>query len=49
LPEKTVGWHESNWPGVWQREIIPMIGERMFSGLYCANDGRADAPALQNY
>lgn len=41
LPEKTVGWLESNWPGVWQREVIPMIDERMFSGLYCANDGRA--------
>jgi len=41
LPEKTVGWLESNWPGVWQREVIPMIDERMFAGLYRANDGRA--------
>jgi len=41
LPEKTVAWLEANWPGVWQREVIPMIDERMFSGLYCANDGRA--------
>jgi len=41
LPEKTRAWLEANWPGVWQREIIPMIDERMFSGLYCADDGRA--------
>lgn len=41
LPEKTLAWLDSNWPGVWRREIIPMIDERMFSNLYCANDGRA--------
>lgn len=41
LPEKTLAWLEANWPGVWQREIVPMINERMFSGLYCADDGRA--------
>jgi len=41
LPEKTLAWLDANWPGVWQREIIPMIDERMFSGMYCANDGRA--------
>ena len=41
LPEKTFAWLDTNWPGVWQREIIPMIDERMFSGLYCPNDGRA--------
>lgn len=41
LPERTVAWLEANWPGVWQREIIPMIDERMFSSLYCKDDGRA--------
>ncbi len=41
LPEKTLLWLDANWPGVWRREIIPMIDERMFSGLYCADDGRA--------
>lgn len=40
LPEKTVERLEADWPGVWQREIIPMINERLFSGLYCADDGR---------
>jgi hypothetical protein len=41
LPEKTVAWLEANWPGVWRRDVIPMIDERHFSGLYCRNDGRA--------
>jgi len=41
LPEKTFTWLDANWPGTWQREIIPMMDERMFSALYCANDGRA--------
>jgi hypothetical protein len=41
LPEKTLAWLEGNWPGVWQREIIPMIDEGQFAGLYCADDGRA--------
>lgn len=41
LPEKTLAWLEANWPGVWQREIIPMIDEKAFRDLYCADDGRA--------
>lgn len=41
LPEKTLSWLEANWPGVWQREIIPMIDEGQFADLYCADDGRA--------
>ena len=41
LPEKTLAWLEANWPGVWQREIIPMIDEAQFADLYCAGDGRA--------
>jgi len=41
LPEKTLAWLDANWPGVWRREVIPMIDERLFRGLYCRNDGRA--------
>ena len=40
LPEKTLDRLEVSWPGVWQREIIPIIDERLFSDLYCKNDGR---------
>ncbi len=36
-----MAWLEANWPGVWQREVVPMIDERLFSSLYCGNDGRA--------
>jgi hypothetical protein len=41
LPEKTLSRLEADWCGVWQREVLPMIDERLFSGLYCRNDGRA--------
>jgi hypothetical protein len=41
LPEKTLAWLEADWPGVWQRDIIPMIDEGQFADLYCAGDGRA--------
>lgn len=44
LPPRTLEWLESHWPGIWRREIIPMIDERLFSGLYCADDGRASKP-----
>jgi len=40
LPDKTLAWLENNWPGMWQREIIPMIDEAAFRDLYCADDGR---------
>lgn len=41
LPEKTMARLEADWCGVWQQEVLPMIDERLFSGLYCRNDGRA--------
>lgn len=44
LPEKTLNWLMANWPGFWQREVIPMINESLFSSLYCSNDGRASKP-----
>ena len=40
LPESTRKRLDADWCGVWQREIMPMIDERLFSSLYCADDGR---------
>ncbi|MEW5945712.1 MAG: transposase [bacterium] len=40
LAEETRRRLGADWCGVWQREIIPMINERLFSGMYCADDGR---------
>jgi len=39
LPQQTHDWLEVNWPGAWQRSIIPLIDESMFRDLYCKNDG----------
>ena len=40
LPEQTLCRLDADWCGVWQRDLLPMIDEHLFSGLYCANDGR---------
>ena len=44
LPRRTLDWLDDHWPGIWRREIIPMIDEGLFSGIYCADDGRASKP-----
>jgi len=40
LPEETLRRLDADWCGIWQREIMPMIDESLFSGQYCADDGR---------
>ena len=40
LPDETLRRLDGDWCGVWQREVMPMIDERLFSNLYCADDGR---------
>ncbi len=40
LPEETLRRLDADWCGIWQREVLPMIDEHLFSGQYCADDGR---------
>lgn len=38
---------ERDWPGQFRREVLPLVAEERFRGLYCANNGRPNKPIRQ--
>lgn len=47
LPEDKRERLERDWPGQFRREVLPLIDEGRFRGLYCENNGRPNKPVRQ--